>query len=46
MITTTERQENLVDQHGLLINPSQAKSMRDAGLGIIESRRDGAYVWD
>ena len=46
MITTTERQENLIDQHAAMINPSQARVMREAGLGIIESRREGAYVWD
>ncbi len=46
MITTNERQEKLLDQHAALINPSQAREMRDAGLGIIESRREGAYVWD
>lgn len=46
MITTSERQERLLDQHAQLINPSQTKAMRDAGLGIIESQRAGPYVWD
>lgn len=46
MITTNERQENLIDEYGKLINPSKARIMREAGLGIIEERREGPYVWD
>jgi putrescine aminotransferase len=46
MISTNERQETLIDQHASLMNPSQARQMREAGLGIIESRREGPYVWD
>jgi putrescine aminotransferase len=46
MITTNERQEKLIDQYGALINPSKARIMREAGLGIIEGRKEGAYVWD
>ena len=46
MITTTERQEQLIDLHAELLNPAQARAMREAGLGIIESRREGPYVWD
>lgn len=46
MITTTERQEKLIDQHASLMNSSQVRAMREAGLGIIESRREGAYVCD
>lgn len=46
MITTNERQERLIDAYGELINPAKAKLMRAAGLGIIEERKSGAYVWD
>lgn len=46
MITTTERQEFLIDQYGALINPSKARLMREAGLGLIEDRKLGPYVWD
>lgn len=46
MITTNERQEKLIDEFGNLINPSKARILRDAGLGVVESRKEGAYVWD
>jgi putrescine aminotransferase len=46
MMTGKERQASIVETYGKLINPSKAKIMSEAGLGIVEEDRSGQCVWD
>jgi putrescine aminotransferase len=41
-----KNQEEIVQLYGKLIDPSKARIMSDTGLGHVEERREGIYVWD
>lgn len=42
----TERKEQALRDYAAFVNPMKARILKQAGLDIVEARREGARVWD